>query len=111
MNNIVYDLSNTNNVNMEIIEHHDGVVDDDSLVDDDGDNIIEHTLRTIINNLKNENQSLTTIIQELVSDKEQLVSDKEHLANQLQKLQREYNILRDKSSTQKSNHFHKMVFN
>ena len=85
-------------------QDHDEAVDGDGRVDGDGDNIIEHTLRTIINNLKNENQSLTTIIQELVSDKEQL-------ANQLQKLQREYNILRDKSSTQNSNHFHKMVFN
>ena len=96
MNTIVYDLSNTNNVNMEIIEHN---VDDVEVVDDV---VIE--LKTIITNLENENQSLTTIIQELVRDKEQL-------NNQLQKLQREYNILRDKSSTQNSNHSLKMVFN
>jgi len=98
MNTIVYDLSNTNNVNMEIIEHDDDV-DDVEVVDDV---VIE--LKTIITNLENENQSLTTIIQELVRDKEQL-------NNQLQKLQREYNILRDKSSTQNSNHSLKMVFN
>ena len=95
MNNIVCDLSNTNNVTMDVFDRNSDVFDRNL---------------DIITNLESENKSLTAIIQQLIRDKEQV-------NNQFQNLQREYNILRNKTSVKNYNNGHdanlffKMNFN
>ena len=122
MNNIVHDLSNTNNVTMDVFECHKNEFEchknefechkdefkrhqnefeyhKNAFERQQGRFEFELKHKTIITNLESENQSLNTIIQELIKDKEQLT-------NKLGNLQREYNILRNKTSIQGNGNSH-----